>query len=81
MKKPTFIIKEIPRSNKKILSQLYSKIYYDQRLKQRGYKKKLNYAEENKEKNHNTESGTYFGLIQPKANQRKQISLNFSFVQ
>ena len=47
IKKSTFLIKQTPRSIKKILSQLYSKIYYDQRLKQRGHNQKLNYAETN----------------------------------
>ena len=66
---PPQIIKKIPRYIEKILTRLSStkeifensKDYYDQRLRQYGYNKKINYTEENNKINQNLVSVTYFG--------------------
>ena len=71
------IVKKIPRSVEKGLSRLSStkkifensKDYYEQRLRQCGYNKKLNYTEENNEINQKSRKGNtlYFNPLYSKS--------------
>ena len=80
-------IKKIPKSIEKILSHPPStketlenlKDYYEQRLRKSEYNKKLNYTEENNEKNPDSRKRIILWSTHLTENLSKIISVNFSF--